>query len=538
MKKKIIVLVAAALLAASALLSGCGAGFSKIKIKSGFEQNTDYVVYGNGGMSVQYGDFIYFINGTRGFDDTDGKQNLWGGPVKGALYKAKLNGKKEGREFIPERVEATGLELVSYKGTDYADGETEIDIVDVQLVAPKVIGTSGYKQGGLFVYDDYIYYASPNNTKDKSGAVQTLKTDFMRTRLDGGKTQLIFTTEEDSADKPYAFYKRGNSVFLVCYYGKNIVSVEMKAGKKPSKPMLLASNATAVYFPQRDVYDSANNPACDPEDFIYYTRDVTPDDSVRTGNIAIAMRPDGSERFAFLSGATFTFEAVRGGALFYRTKNITGYDVIKFTNLHNALYEHSQSYKAYEDSRPEGEKRSLDAETLFTFTKTDATDYSSVYCYRADLYTNVAYMLGFNDGGVRLVSNGADSVQILAEAATLQFIDGNYMYFTDSAGTTLYRTEYTLGVAEKSYGENDDKKEKISHADLVSGPYPADLAAGYVIYFARVDEWADGYAFFKKIGGGETDAVPVYVRASSDEKPPEGSETATADDSTTDPAAK
>ena len=60
--------------------------------------------------------------------------------------------------------------------------------MNVQLIAPKRIGTSGYKDGGIFIYDDWVYFASPNNEKNKAGAVQYNKTDFFRPKPDGSKS--------------------------------------------------------------------------------------------------------------------------------------------------------------------------------------------------------------------------------------------------------------------------------------------------------------------------------------------------------------
>ncbi|MCX4314738.1 MAG: hypothetical protein OSJ83_12925, partial [Clostridia bacterium] len=126
-------------------------------------QDTTYLVDGQGGSAVSYGNYVYFINGTRGYDDTDGKNNVWGDVVKGGLYRAELNGTKaDGKpaRFTPT-VDGKGFEFKHTDGKDYFDAP--IDIVDVQEIAPKTIGTSGYSRGGLFVYDNNVYFASPVN---------------------------------------------------------------------------------------------------------------------------------------------------------------------------------------------------------------------------------------------------------------------------------------------------------------------------------------------------------------------------------------
>lgn len=50
-------------------------------------QSLDCAVTGNGGSAVQYGKYLYFINGTRGYEDTDGTNNVAGQVIK-ALFTA------------------------------------------------------------------------------------------------------------------------------------------------------------------------------------------------------------------------------------------------------------------------------------------------------------------------------------------------------------------------------------------------------------------------------------------------------------------
>lgn len=530
MKKKIITLITALILALSVLV-GCS-GYSKVKVSKEFELTKDdyeYTVRSNGGNAVQYGQYVYFINGYRGYDDTDGKNNVFGKVVKGALYRAKLVGVKEDRDFTVDFDKDTGLNFVSkkgkvhaYLGTDATEDDEEVDIVDVQLVAPKVIGTSGYtKGGGIYIYDEYVYYASPNNTKNKSGTVQVNKTDFFRTKLDGSKTQLLFTTEEDAADKPYAFYKQGDSVFLVCYYGTKIVSVKVTGDKKPGKAMLLTDDATSVLFPVKDTYNSKENVTNSLEDFIYYTRAVTEDDLQRAGNVVVVMRPDGSERFNFLmNGETVTLESVSGDALFYRTTDVNGNTSIIMDNLHDVLmdegvdengkeYKNSPSYKAYEDEiKKEDETKARFQVTSTILTSTSMSDYTSLYCFRDNIYTNVGYIIALRSSTVELISNGSQNYRILNEMATLEFIQGNYMYYMDSDGTTLKRIDFTSAGNES---------ETIAKS-VNTGGLGADYVAGMVMYFGKVDDWADGYAFFKNVGVEGAEAVAVYDRAVADRK--------------------
>ncbi|MCQ2602486.1 MAG: hypothetical protein MJ193_01020, partial [Clostridia bacterium] len=128
----------------------------------------------NGGYYVEQGNYAYFINGydagTTGDDgivqDVD---NSWGKPVKNAIVRVNIN----------------------------ADGT--YDNASAKVVVPKQIYNE-YKEGGFAIFGEWIYYATPNNDKDKNGKASTTHTDFMRTKIDGSVTQLIATINSRSTE--------------------------------------------------------------------------------------------------------------------------------------------------------------------------------------------------------------------------------------------------------------------------------------------------------------------------------------------------
>ena len=94
MKKKNIAtaLALATVLAATPFAVGCsGDHYSKLSFDA---QDTTYAVTSQGGSAVSYGNYVYFINGTRGYEDSDGKNNVWDKAIKGGLYRAELLGEK------------------------------------------------------------------------------------------------------------------------------------------------------------------------------------------------------------------------------------------------------------------------------------------------------------------------------------------------------------------------------------------------------------------------------------------------------------
>ena len=496
-----------------AALAACsGDHYSEIKFAA---QDTKYAVTSQGGSVVAYGNYVYFINGSRGYDDTNGKANVWDEVVKGALYRAELNGSRSednAHEFNAV-MDTEGLEFKYTKDKDYFDNE--INVVGTTKIAPKTIGTAGYSNGGIFIYDNAVFFASPNNEKNKTGTVQTTSTDFFMLPLSGGKPTKIYTTTEkvDTSSSAYAFYKYNGSVYLVVNEGSNIISVKINPTKaKVEKPVTFKVNATSVYFPVRDTY--YNGISTDtPEDFIYFVRPVKDGETQKSGTVIEAMRPDGSENFKVsMSGATETIEAVRDGMLFYRTTGVgtTGSSTfIKYTNLHNALMDYSPSYKKAQNAK--GESANSNIEGTFP-TEIDST-MTYTYAFRSDLSSNEVFFVAVTGSAITLYQNDKTNpirnTVSYGNTGAPQFISNNYLYYAGS-NSDYYRVP--LFSHMDGAGEPQLLAEGTSTAT-----FGCDYAAGYFSYFGEVDDWASGYSYFLKVDGAEgLEAQFVGQRASSD----------------------
>lgn len=558
MKKRLIPILVCLLTALSFSLVGCG-GDSFRKINVAGKQNTAYTVHSQGGNAVQYGNYVYFINGYAGYDDTNGDQNDWPNVVKGGLYRAELYGeqnKQNAAEFdIAKNPEAVtdGLEFVRDESVD-TDGK-KTDAVRVQRIAPKRIGTSGYKQGGIFIYDDYVYFASPNNEKNKSGTVQTGKTDFFRAKLDGSDAERVYTTKSaTSTESAYAFYKYDGAVYLVAQDGTDLVSVRL--GKKAGKKVTIAQNITSVLLPYSETYYNGMNENT-LDHFVYVLRAVGEQDTQKTGNVIEIMRPDGKSGGVYhAQGKTDdTLEAVRDGLLFYRTTDNAGNTLIRYDNLHDffmgnpeyadedtnktvaagAVYG-DKAYKAYQDSlaalcNTDGDGnvvygsfrsgvtdaqqaeffanyRTQQSGTLVSMPTSSMGNYTSTYCFRpGGENSDLVYMLGFASDSVTLYSNlkgTVDGSKILSSGATFCNLAGEYLYYTPTDGSVIYRTPWNKSTDEK--GES----EQVSADEVTSAGYNGDYCAGYIVYMGKADGLADGYAFFRQVARS-TGSEPVFV---------------------------
>lgn len=500
MKKRTVAIsiaLAAVIAAAPAALVGCaGDNYTAVSFAA---QDTSYAVTSQGGSAVAYGNYVYFINGTRGYEDADGKANVWNEVVKGGLYRAELNGEKyidaDGIVRFRAVAEGNGLEFKYTASTDYY-GEP-IDVVDVTAIAPKTVGTSGYANGGIFIYDGNLYFATPNNEKTSTGNVQYTRTDYFMMPLDGGKPTKIYTSSEgvDTTAAAYAFYKFGDYVYLAVNEGGNIISVKVDPAKKDvAAPVAYEVGATSVYFPVRDIYYTGISTDT-PEDFIYFVRNVKDGELQRAGTVIEAMRPDGSENFIVsMTGQTETIEAVRDGVLFYRSTEV-GNTVLKYDSLHDALMTYSPSYKAAQDESSAADKN---RQISGTFNKTIDSSITSTYAFRADPLSNTTYFVGVSSSSLALYSNDESDpfiATLCASTGTPLFIKNNYLYFSGSS-SDYYRVPLFDNM--DGYGAS----AQIA-SDTTSAGISCDYAAGYFTSYGKVDEWASGYAMFTKVDGAQ-----------------------------------
>ncbi|MDE6029141.1 MAG: hypothetical protein K2F90_02325 [Clostridiales bacterium] len=495
--------LAAVLAATPAAMIGCsGDHYSEIKFSA---QDTGYAVTSQGGSTVAYGNNIYFVNGYRGYADSDGKANIWDDVVKGGLYRAQLNGARDENDKLSfvATADDEGIAFKYEKGKDYFDNE--INIVGTTKIAPKTIGTEGYANGGLFIYDNYAYFASPNNEKNKAGTVQTTRTDFFMMPLSGGKPTKIYTTTEkiDTSSSAYAFYKYGGSVYLVVKEDGNIVSVKINTAKaKADDPIIFKVNATSVYFPVKDTYYKGIS-TNDLEDFIYFVREVKDSDTQKAGTVIEAMRPDGKENFVVsMNGKSETIEAVRDGILFYRTTEVSD-TKIHYTNLHNMLMEHSKSYKKAPSATDH-----IDG----TFPIAISSSITSTYAFRADKTSNEVFFVGVTSSGMTLYQNDENEpvkVQTLCtNSGTPQFVKDGYLYFAGSS-SDYYRVPLFTNM--EGFGTAQLLAENTS-----SATFGCDYAAGYFTYYAEVDQWASGYSYFVDLTHEGAEPIFVGQRAKSD----------------------
>jgi len=231
-KKVLIILTVCAVITLLAVLVGCESYKYDADLTMG---DNNAVVTSNGGTVVKQGDYIYFVNGYADYKSSDTKANWFGNVVKGAICRIKAD--------------ATTMD-------------------EVEVVVPKSV-MCGSTNFGFSIYGDYIYYVSPGVEEEKgSTTVKTSIIQFLRTRLDGQKTVVMYEIEDQDVSYTYTstslVYLKDNTL-----YSKSLTE---KSYKKAKDGEVLAEDIASVHFPvaTNTSYDRGAGETF--ADYFYYTK--------------------------------------------------------------------------------------------------------------------------------------------------------------------------------------------------------------------------------------------------------------------------
>ena len=268
MRRKICLLVIGVILLVCALasLAACESYKATALEKVG---DPTQKVESNGGLVVKQGAYLYFINGYTDYLKDNLKDNWFGTPVKGAIVRVTYN----------------------------ADGSLGDDYV---IVVPKSVMASS-ENVGFSIFGEWIYYVSPSAEADRSGEVQTDTLQFMRTKIDGTGTQVIFELDNTSVKYKYT------SSALVWYdssdnklYSKDLTA---KRFKKSDKGDCIAEDVASVHFIKNETYDPSEKDT-PVADYILYTKNS--EKSYDSTNTLYAVAPRGGEPKTLIGENTYT----------------------------------------------------------------------------------------------------------------------------------------------------------------------------------------------------------------------------------------
>lgn len=248
-------------------------------------------VYGNGGLAVTKGEYLYFLNGYRTYADVtkDDKNNLSNhqNVVRGAIYKTKLT--------------ATGDLNLDADG-NIVEGSCE-RVVD-QIAC--------FENGGLYIVGNYIYYATPNTQDDREANLLNNYVDYCRVNLNNpSDRKVLYTSNGAVSNGEWHVYQMDNDIYLVI---KNDAKVVCIKNANTKDVVTMADSSNVMFWDNEDGCAVTGH-----EQYIYYTRDLNDNDPVTSGNVVARVKLGTSdEEVIARDGNTYTIKDLKNGKIYYQ----------------------------------------------------------------------------------------------------------------------------------------------------------------------------------------------------------------------------
>lgn len=435
-------------------------------------------VSSNGGFLVETGDYVYFING-----NTDAGKYETGKVTKGALVRVKKTDIAKG----------TGAECNT--------------IISKLLVADDTAA-------GVYLFDEYFYYAAPSTEKNSKGEVKTDKLLFFRTKADGSDTSKSICGKDFGSSVEYRYVSAGKNVYLIVKDSSDLYVYDAIGRKQLFKYSDSVSSIQKILFSS-----DAGDPA------LFYTikpvnKTIYPDDndsnratenyyevySVNFGESKVEAKAerilDGigkmtsgntEKKGVYMTGATFDLIKYTQDTLYY---SVTSLDS---TSSSMKSYKYMERSKFSEDNAVKYE----DKDVTVTMNYGDAVA-SSVFSDSA-LYLVSSEILYIDSSSLMLydyTKNGEANLYYGAQkildnekisGATLDFVvkEGNddYLYFHN--GNVYYKVNYTL---LKDGMHMDEEVFRINSFDVDNSWYKPEVVAFKVeneTHYAFIASYSD-----------------------------------------------
>lgn len=427
--------------------AGCG------KTSYSATTNTTTNVESNGGLTVTYGEYIYFINGTK----TNNEANNKGEIVQGAICKAKLD---ENGKIV----------------------EDSTSVVVDRLV--------GFDDGQLFIFGDFLYYTTPCRDKNKAAEMLYDKTEFRRYDLKKNKDQLIYTTTASSDTITFTYYKDGENLDLVVYEKTSATLKSIRIGNE-MKTLFTKENVKSAIVSDNsgEVKEGATSYA---DQYIFYTLSYDENSANKNGVRVFKIKADGTGEQKISEGETVTLLTIRSGRLVYSkdshiyASNISTAEdsilddniVISYNSYDNIIFLEDDSNTILvvdgDTLRTISWKTgSIEDKELYSFSSGDNVKFIGVDGdYLFYQYSKIVYKIKFKnatDDEIDPIKLSTTSIDEASELIAPE-LNGGYIYgmYTDSSSklTYLYRIN-TQTPKELDEKDDDGKFKTVGEAEFI-----------------------------------------------------------------------
>jgi len=453
-------------------LAGCGTGLSALTDNP----DANDIVTGNGTLAVTKGEYLYFVNSYVGYADV-GDTNYDGKITYPALYRIKLDSDGHPVESEPEYDD---------DGEEIFDGSNPLEDLDVMV--QKVVG---FEYTGIYIFGDYLYYASPYNGKDSDLSVQSDQIDFFRIKLDrSGGSELIYTTVSAGSSVSYTMLSIDDEVYMVILDGEKLVSINYNENDQKTTKTI-SEEATGVALPN---YTASNQIVSDFNNYIYYTRAINDEDSssYTQGNILCKynlVTAINSDKVFFDNNSTITLKKAGESKLYYEKT------CADWQNSDAVLYVVT------------GETQ------IGTVSEVRVCNSYSTYALADSGNNTVIVDDSTNSALILLNYPDCDPVTLFSGSATIIKVQGDYVYFTDDTNNTINRVNY-VQFAKYVKGEitTVPSVETLSGSDITvkSGTVSLVCVDGDKIYYLQTYESENNYLHMIDLSEIDEDTATYY----------------------------
>ncbi|MDE6275973.1 MAG: hypothetical protein K2M75_05475 [Clostridia bacterium] len=439
MKKISIILILCLTVCMGALIfTGCNPSFGPV----GTMEYKDSPVVNNGGLVVQQGGYLYYVNGmdatsniTKPDDNKFGKAS-----VKGSIMKSKI--------------------------------DDNGNLTDTAVVVPKMFYTSA-SNGGFYIYGEWIYYLSPNTKTDNKSNVLSSQLVAFRTKIDGTKTQEIATLESNSTqytftDKAFIYYvdntlkkvsydnskvnKKAENiaedVTAVLFTAKSNVVFYLKATdakKRVNNNMYAFVNNQVKKITQDTTYDKENDLSADDltkqftfallafdakENTLFYSKVNNSGDSAKK-----------TSTYAYKFDETYTFDTTK--EVRYATTALTGSSIINLGGDKGILYTAAAQLEIYKPISETAIENNTQKGATLNSTGADIVKVDGNDMYY--ILSNTLYKIDYTNKDAITQELSKDSINT---SWLTRSVIGNYLYYIDNTYNYMFRVDLTAFVGE------------------------------------------------------------------------------------------
>lgn len=368
-------------------------------------------VYGNGGLAVTKGDYLYFLNGYKSYETvSESSDNT--SVVRGAIYRTKLTN--------------VGDLQFNY------DEDGEIVDVTVEKVVDRI---ACFENGGIYIIGNYLYYTTPNTQDNSSGQILNNYVNYCRVPLNSATSEeVLYTSKGAVTSGDWAVYEMNGGIYMVINSGSTLVCV--KDGDKKNVVTMAESITGAKLWTNEN-----NHTLSSQEQYIYYTRDLTDDDSSTSGNILARVKigTNNEEIIKSDNSNTYTLFDVKNNNIYYT----------KSSEENGLFYFNASTYK-------EGNQ------LLFTTydNKYVIDNYGETTLNRVVVYTASTDSESAN-GKLSFFDNGTVNENIVLENVdiTILGVAGNYVYYVSNS--IIYR----VNILNSKSSTDSTKPETLINGD-------------------------------------------------------------------------